>query len=95
MSFWERFTGRDITKQLKNFEPRIDNLPDDYQAAWKTINVHLWQHSELSGRNLLPVLERALSHLEEMHLKGLSAREALGDDFKGFYASLTSEEGVK
>lgn len=95
MSFWERITGRDITRQLKDFEPRINKLPDDYQDAWKKINVHLWQHSDFSGRNLLPVLEGVLNLLEEMHSEGLSAREALGDDIKGFCTSLTAEDGLK
>ena len=37
MNFWEKITGSDMTKELKNFESRVEKLPADYQAAWEEI----------------------------------------------------------
>lgn len=92
MGFWKRITGGDITKQLKSLEPRINRLPADYQAAWRDINIHLWQRSDFSGPDLLPILNRILDLLERMAAKGLSAREVLQDGVQKFCDELTNEE---
>ncbi len=95
MNFWEKITGSDITKEFKNFELRAKKLPADYQAAWEKINDNLWQYSDFSGRNLMPILDGVLGFLEEMASDGQSVQEVLGDDIKSFCSELVGEEGAK
>jgi DNA-binding ferritin-like protein (Dps family) len=43
----------------------------------------------------MPILDGALSLLEETAAEGQSLREALGDDIPGFCSALVGEEGAK
>ena len=95
MNFWEKITGNDMTKELKTFDSRIKKLPADYQEAWAKINLNLWPHADLTGRNLMPVLDGVLGLLEEAAADGQSVQEVLGDDIKGFCSALAGEEGAK
>ena len=95
MNFWEKITGSDMTKELKTFELRAKKLPADYQAAWEEIKTNLWQHSDFTGRNLIPILDGVLGLLEEAAADGQSVQEVLGDDIKGFCSALMGEEGAK
>jgi DNA-binding ferritin-like protein (Dps family) len=95
VSFWETITGSDLTREWKAFEARAKALPTDYQAAWEEIKIHLFPHSDVTGRNLMPILDGALGLLEETASDGQSVHEALGDDIKGFCAALAGEEGAK
>lgn len=95
MNFWETITGSDLTREWKAFEARAKALPTDYQAAWEEIKIHLFPHSDVTGRNLMPILDGALGLLEETASDGQSVHEALGDDIKGFCAALAGEEGAK
>lgn len=94
MNFWEKITGRNITNEFKTFELRAKKLPADYQVAWEKINANLWQHSDFTGRNIIPILEGVLDHLEETAADGQSVQEVLGDDIKGFCLALLGEEGA-
>jgi len=95
MNFWEQITGNDITKDMKNFEARVEKLPVDYQAAWEEIKANLWPRSDFTGRNLMPILGGVLGLLEETATDGQSVQEVLGDDIKGFCSELAGEEGAK
>lgn len=95
MNFWERITGSDMTREFKSFESRVKKLPPDYQAAWEEIDAHLWEYSDFTGRNLMPVLEGVLGLLEETAADGQSVQEVLGDDIKGFCSALAGAEGAK
>ncbi len=95
MNFWEKITGRDITKEWKAFESRAKMLPADYQMAWKTINSNLWSHSDFSGRNLIHILDDTLGLLEETAADGQRVEEVVGNDIKGFCSALIGEEEVK
>ena len=95
MNFWERVTGSDMNKEFKRFESRAKKLPADYQAAWEEIKANFWPHSDLTGRNLIPILDGVLGLLEETAAEGQSAAEVLGDDIKGFCSALAGEEGAK
>lgn len=94
MNFWDKVTGNDITREFKNFEDRVKKLPKDYQEAWETIEAHVWNHSNFSGRNLIPVFENALFILEETSAEGQSAKQALGDDIKEFCVELIGEDSL-
>ena len=95
MNFWEKITGSDMTRELKNFESRVQMLPADYQEAWERIKANIWPHSDFTSRNLMPILDGVLSMLEEAVADGQSIQEVLGDDIKGFCLELVSEEGAK
>jgi DNA-binding ferritin-like protein (Dps family) len=88
MNFLEKITGSDMTKEFKTFQLRAKKLPADYQAAWEEIKANLWQHSDFTGRNLMPILDGVLGLLEETAADGQSVQEALGDDIKGFCLAL-------
>ncbi|CDQ20015.1 DNA-binding ferritin-like protein (Dps family) [Halobacillus karajensis] len=95
MNFFEKITGRDMTKEMKAFEERVKVLPAEYQTAWKEMNNHLWIHGDFTGRNLMPILDSALELLEVTSADGQSVEEVLGDDIKGFCAALVGDEGAK
>ncbi|CAM3677584.1 DUF1048 domain-containing protein [Cohnella lubricantis] len=95
MNLWERMTGSDMTRQMRDFESRAQKLPTDYQAAWETIKANLWPHSDFTGRNLMPILDGVLSLLEETAADGQSVQEVLGGDIKGFCSALVGAEGAK
>ena len=94
MNFWEKITGNDMTKEFKTFESRAKKLPMDYQDAWEEIKCNLWQHSDFTGRNLMPILDSALEMLEETAGYGKNITEVLGNDIKAFCSSLVGEEGA-
>ena len=95
MNFLEKVTGSDMTKELKTFGSRAKKLPADYQAAWEKIKSNLWPHSDLTGRNLMPILDGVLGLVEETAADGQHVQEVLGDDIKGFCSALAGEEGAK
>ncbi|PKL28132.1 MAG: hypothetical protein CVV46_08185 [Spirochaetae bacterium HGW-Spirochaetae-2] len=80
MNFWEKITGSDMTKEWKAFQSRARKLPKEYQEAWKKITTNLWPHSDMTGRNLMPILDGVLGLLEETAADGQSVQEVLGDD---------------
>lgn len=95
MNFFEKITGSDMTKQMKEFEARARILPVEYQTAWKEIVSNLWIHGDLSGRNLMPIFDSALELLEVTSADGQSVEEVLGDDITAFCAALVGEDGAK
>ncbi|MEK9197950.1 MULTISPECIES: DUF1048 domain-containing protein [Bacillales] len=95
MRFWEKITGSDMTKEMKNFEFRAKKLPSDYQTAWEKIKANLWSHSDFTGRNLMPILDGVLGLLEETAAEGQRVQEVLGDDIQGFCSALCGEEEAK
>ncbi|MFP7202834.1 DUF1048 domain-containing protein [Lysinibacillus halotolerans] len=95
MRFWEKITGSDMTKEMKNFESRAKKLPSDYQTAWEKIKANLWSHSDFTGRNLMPILDGVLGLLEETAAEGQRVQEVLGDDIQGFCSALCGEEEAK
>ena len=95
MNFWEKITGSDMTKEFKTFEVRVKKLPTDYQEAWEKIKANLWPHSDLTGRNLIPILDGVLGLLEETASDGQSVQGVLGDDIKSFCSALVGIDAAK
>ena len=95
MNFWDRITGRDMNRQWKAFEVRARKLPAAYQSVWMQINAELWQRSDFTGRNIMPILEGVLELFEESNAQGQSVQDVLGGDVKGFCTSLAGEQGAK
>lgn len=92
MNFWETITGSDMTKAMKAFDARAAALPADYQAAWEAIKANLAPHSNMSGRNLMPILDDALGLLEISAADGLAIDEVLGDDIPGLCAAMVGAQ---
>ena len=95
MNFFERITGSDITKAMKDFDTRVKNLPTDYQIAWTEIMNHLCPYHDFTGRNLLPILNQALELLELTSADGQTIEEVFNYDIKSFCVSLATNEDVK
>ncbi|WP_115995744.1 DUF1048 domain-containing protein [Cohnella lupini] len=95
MNFWDRITGKDMTKEFISFESRVKKLPADFQTAWGMVFTNLMPYSDFTGRNLMPILDGVLGLLEETAADGQSVQEVLGDDIKGFCSALAGEEGAK
>jgi len=94
MNFWEKITGSDMRRELKSLELRAQKLPADYQAVWAKIKGNLWPYSDLSGRNLMPILDGVIGLLEEAAGDGQSPHEVFGGDIKGFCSALIGEDGA-
>jgi DNA-binding ferritin-like protein (Dps family) len=95
MSFLEKITGSNMTKEMKGFESRAKVLPAEYQTAWKKIISNLWVHGDFTGRNLMPIFDSTLELLEVTSADGLSVEEVLGEDIEGFCTALVGNEGSK
>ena len=95
MSFWDRIAGNDINREWKEFNARAKKLPADYQSAWLQINAELWQRSDNTGRNIIPLLEGVVELFEEAAADGRRVEDVLGGDIKGFCATLADEQGAK
>lgn len=95
MNFWDKITGNDITKEFKGFELRVKKLPEDYQVVWEKIKSYLWEYSDFTSRNLMPIFEGVVALLEETAADGQSIKMVLGEDIKGFCSELALENGAK
>ena len=95
MSFWDNITGNDMKRQWKAFEARARKLPAEYQSTWMQINAELWQRSDFTGRNIMPVLDGVLELFENAASDTRSVQDVLGGDVKGFCAALAGEQGAK
>lgn len=93
MTFWEKITGSDMTKQYKEFEYRLKQLPTDYQLAWEYIAKNISIYSDFTGRNIMILLEQVLEMLEEMNTLDKSTNDIFGGDIDGFCTQLT--EGME
>ncbi|MDQ7808563.1 DUF1048 domain-containing protein [Amycolatopsis sp. A133] len=92
MNFWETITGSDLTREHQAFEARAGALPEDYRAAWGQIKAHLVPYGDITGRNLMPILDGALGLLEATAAEGQGVHDVLGDDIPGFCAALAGGE---
>lgn len=95
MNLWDKLTGSDMTREVKDFESRAERLPTAYRAAWTAIKAHLYPHADFSGRNLMPILDGVLGLLEETAADGQDVQEVLGDDIRGFCSALVGDKGAK
>jgi DNA-binding ferritin-like protein (Dps family) len=95
MSYWETITGSDLTREWQAFETRAAALPADYQPAWQQIKGNLSPFGNVTGRNLMPILDAALGLLEEASADEQSIHDVLGDDIPAFCAALAGGEGTR
>lgn len=94
MNFIDKITGNDLTRDYRKLETRIAVLPDDYQELWNAILQQLWGYGDMTGRNLIPLLEGVVSLLEEANLDNIPISEILGEEINLFIDDLTSAHGI-
>lgn len=95
MNFFDRITGNDMKREMKQFDDRAQNLPQSYQNAWNEISKKLWKYSDLTGRNLMPILNGVMGMLEESALEDLPIEQVVGTDLDEFVRNLAEAEGAK
>lgn len=91
MNFLDKITENDMSREFKSFESRVIKLPRDYQLAWEEVKKDIWQYSDFTGRNLMPIFDSILTMFEEIALEGLSVQAVLGNDVKEFCFELMGE----
>jgi DNA-binding ferritin-like protein (Dps family) len=93
MNLIDKVTGNDMTRAVKAMDARAAQLPPEFVSAWADIKNDMWPYSDLTGRNLISLLDNALSLLEESAADGQSIDEVFGGDIKGFCAALVGANG--
>lgn len=84
MNFWDKITGNDMKRELREMKARVAQLPTDYQVAWRDIQAVAWLHSDFSGRALMPVLWSMVETLEDAAASGSTVADVFGGNVKGF-----------
>ncbi len=92
MTFFERITGRDMTKKYRELEHRLEQMPVEYQKTGKQIHGKLVLHSDFTGRNIMYISEGVLEFLEEMNEQGKTIEEIFGNDLDTFCNELTKNQ---
>lgn len=92
MTFIDKITGNDMTRDYRQMQARVELLPLEYQQAWDQIFAKLGLHTNFTGRNLTPLYNGVLDMLEEMNALGRSIEDVFGGDLEGFCAELTSDQ---
>lgn len=93
MNLFDRVTGNDMKKELLAFDERAKKLPAGYQDAWAKISTKIWKYSDLTGRNLMPVLNGVLGMLEESALEDVPIDQVIGTDIDDFIKEVAGAEG--
>lgn len=94
MNFLEKITGSDMKHEMKEFDSRAAVLPKEYQTLWNQVVAELWNHGDLTGRSLMPVMDGVLGLFEESAAEGLLAAEVLDGDVVSFCTALTGRPGA-
>lgn len=92
---WDKVTGNDMSKQQKVFKKRVQKLPQDYQNAWQELNRKIWRYSNLTGRNLYPILSGILDLFEESASEKIPVSAVTGDKMDEFIAEIAQVEGAQ
>ena len=95
MKFYDKVTGNDLRHIFKKFNIRASELPPEYQDIWQKIQGYLWEYSDFSGRNLVPILDGILGLLEESALEGIAVENIIGEDIKEFTTDVATAEGAE
>lgn len=95
MNFFDKVTGNDMTRKMKEFDERIAKLPKEYKEAFKEIQKNLWVYSDFTGRRLTESFEKIVTLLEETASESLSIKEVFGEDIKGFCEEVATQEGLE
>lgn len=92
MTFIDKVTGKDLTREYQQLNSRIEVLPQEYQQAWEQILVRLNMRSDFSGRNLIPLCKGVVDMLEEMNIEGRTIEQIFGGNIEQFCNELAIGE---
>ena len=88
MNFWERITGKDMTVARADFAERVKGLPESYQRMWAELDEEIQRYSDLTGRNLIPIMSSLLEFFEETAFDHEDVSAVIGEDKEAFVAEL-------
>ncbi|MCO7181442.1 DUF1048 domain-containing protein [Lactococcus formosensis] len=88
MNFWDRITGRDMTVARADFAERVKCLPESYQSIWAELDEEVQRYSDLTGRNLIPIMSSLLEFFEETSFDYEDVSAVIGDNKEAFVAEL-------
>ena len=80
MTFWEKITGNDMTKELQIFESRAQKLPQDYQIVYKEIQKYLFKVGPVELTEGTELLSGIVDLFEDGVALGKSVLEVTGRD---------------
>lgn len=86
MNFWERITGKDMTVARADFAERVKGLPESFQRIWAELDEEIQRYSDLTGRNLIPIMSSLLEFFEETAFDHEDVSAVIGEDKEAFVA---------
>ena len=57
-----------MTVARADFAARVKRLPGSYQRIWAELDEEIQRYSDLTGRNLIPIMSSLLEFLKKQHL---------------------------
>ena len=91
MTFWEKITGNDMTKELKTFESRVQKLPKDYQIVYKEIQKYLFKVGPVELTEGTEMLSGIVDLFEDGVALGKIVLEVTGRDVAAFCDDLIKD----
>lgn len=88
MNFLDKINGRDKSLARLDFEKRVSRLPESYQNIWADLSTEIERYSDLTGRNLIPILSSLLEFFEETVSDDEDVLAVIDADKKAFVAEL-------
>ncbi len=79
---------REEKRKYKEQMARIENLPSDYQYAYKRIQKYMWSFAAGDGYDMLEIQYELLDLFEESALNGKTVLEITGEDVAEFVDEL-------
>lgn len=95
MNLIDKITGKDISDEYKRLEKIVKTMPADYKNAWKQITKELWNYSDLTGRNLIPILSGVIAFFTEGIENNTTCETLIGADISAFVDLLVKAHDVK
>ena len=91
MTFWEKITGNDMTKELQIFESRAQKLPKDYQIVYKEIQKYLFKVGPVELTEGTELLSGIIDLFEEGATSRKDVLEVTGSDVAAFCDDLIKD----
>ena len=91
MTFWEKITGNDMTKELQTFESRAQKLPKDYQIVYKEIQKYLFKVGPVELTEGTELLSGIVDLFEEGVALGKGVLDVTGRDVAAFCDDLIKD----
>ncbi|MHC5216654.1 DUF1048 domain-containing protein [Enterococcus sp. LJL128] len=77
--------------EYKEFEHRIEALPEDYRFVFKEIQKYMWEFSDFTGHKMLAAMYDLLVIFEDSAENGQNVFAVTGDDVGEFASDIVRE----